>query len=511
MPGQALDEDLGDGAQCVASGSSIARSDHIRSDPFALDARLREAMQAIRTAEPRLGRLLHVLVDHQLYRVLGFSSMHHYVRERLGLSLRKAWALLKIEKTVRRAPAFAEAYARGTLSWVRALALLPVVDRQTADDWIVRANTVTVRQLVDDVNWALNARDIHGAATSLGPPHLALFGPMVPASSGTSLEPAGCHETSSGLSVQIGAAAPRTGVPRIGNVPSASEVCDAEIGFSGPASVVALVREALDAFAREGEPRWMTVERMLRRVVADWEAAPRHRDPIFTRDGWRCTVPACSGRRNLHGHHLRFRSRGGSNEQENRVAVCAAHHLHGIHRGVVRAWGVAPHAVHWELGVRTGAAPLLSFVGDRLVVARPDVGAHPGNDVIGAGAGRENLAHPGLLQGHDVLRRDDAAPEEHDVITAALTQQPNDGREKGVVGARKNRETDRVDVLLHGGLGDHLRCLVQARVDHLEAGVAERARDDLGASVVPVETGFGDEDAQLPTGHAPPQSQAGSR
>ena len=78
-------------------------------------------------------------------------------------------------------------------------------------------------------------------------------------------------------------------------------------------------------------------ERMLRRVVTDWESEPRHSDPVFHRDGWRCAVPACSGRRNLHDHHIRFRSQGGGNERENRVTVCAAHHLHGIHAGHVRA------------------------------------------------------------------------------------------------------------------------------------------------------------------------------
>jgi hypothetical protein len=468
-------------------------------------------MQAIRTAEPRLGHLLRVLVDHQLYRVLGFSSVHHYVRERLGLSVRKAWALLKIEKTVRRAPAFAEAYAQGTLSWVRALALLPVVDRENAVGWVERANAVTVRRLADEVNWVLNARDLYGPATSRGPPPLdtRLGSAVFPNDAAPG--PFECRKTSLASSVQIGAAASRVEVPKVGNAPAGTEVCDAEIGFSGPASVVALMRDALDAFTREGEPRWVAMERLLRRVVADWEAEPRHRDPVFARDGWRCTVPACSGRRNLHDHHLRFRSRGGGNERENRVTVCAAHHLHGIHSGVIRAWGLAPHAVRWELGVRAGGPPLVSYVGDRLVSPRPDVGAHPGHDVIGAGAGREDLTHPGLLQGHDVLRRDDAAPEEHDVVTAALAQQTNDGRKEGVVGARKNREADRVDVLLHGGLGDHLRCLVQTRVDHLETSIAQGARDDLGAPVVPVETGFGDKDAQLSTGHAPPQSQAGSR
>jgi hypothetical protein len=135
--------------------------------------------------------------------------------------------------------------------------------------------------------------------------------------------------------------------------------------------VVALMRETLDAFAEPGASRWSALERVLLNVIAYWEATPRHRDPIFARDGWRCAVPGCSSRRNLHDHHLRYRSRGGGNEHDNRVAVCAAHHLHGIHEGVLRAWGSAPREVHWQLGVRSSAPPLLAYVGDRLCVDAP--------------------------------------------------------------------------------------------------------------------------------------------
>ena len=60
---------------------------------------------------------------------------------------------------------------------------------------------------------------------------------------------------------------------------------------------------------------------------------------------------------------------------------------------------------------------------------------------------------------------------------------------------RQDREADDVDVLLHGGAGDHLGRLVQAGVDDLHARVAQRGGDDLGAAVVAVEAGLGDEHA----------------
>jgi hypothetical protein len=77
-------------------------------------------------------------------------------------------------------------------------------------------------------------------------------------------------------------------------------------------------------------------------------------------------VPACSGRRNLHDHHVRFRSRGGDNRRTNRITVCARHHLRAIHWGLVRGWGTAPHGIRWQLGLDNGgASALLELLGDR--------------------------------------------------------------------------------------------------------------------------------------------------
>ena len=43
---------------------------------------------------------------------------------------------------------------------------------------------------------------------------------------------------------------------------------------------------------------------------------------------------------------------------------------------------------------------------------------------------------------------------------------------------------------------DLLGRLAEAGVDHFHAGIAQRARDDLGAAVVPVEPRLGNDDAQ---------------
>ncbi|OLB95228.1 MAG: hypothetical protein AUH30_15810 [Candidatus Rokubacteria bacterium 13_1_40CM_68_15] len=66
---------------------------------------------------------------------------------------------------------------------------------------------------------------------------------------------------------------------------------------------------------------------------------------------------------------------------------------------------------------------------------------------------------------------------------------------------RQHAEPDGVGVFLHRG-GDHLLgCLVEAGVDDLDAGVAQRAGDDLGAAIVAIQPRLRDDDANLALGH----------
>ncbi len=92
---------------------------------------------------------------------------------------------------------------------------------------------------------------------------------------------------------------------------------------------------------------------------------------VFDRDGWRCTVPGCSSHRNLHAHHIVFRSAGGGDALDNQTTLCAFHHQRGVHAGLVRIQGRAPEGVTYELGLRPGLPPLERYrSGDRLLRAR---------------------------------------------------------------------------------------------------------------------------------------------
>ncbi len=74
--------------------------------------------------------------------------------------LRKTWE----------APALLAPYREGELSWLRALAIAPVVREETAAAWIARAQAATVRRLVDEVEWVVERRAAGVSAAASEPP-----------------------------------------------------------------------------------------------------------------------------------------------------------------------------------------------------------------------------------------------------------------------------------------------------------------------------------------------------
>jgi hypothetical protein len=100
------------------------------------------------------------------------------------------------------------------------------------------------------------------------------------------------------------------------------------------------------------------LEAMLDHAIATWlEVGAQFEDYAdFERDGYRCTVPGCTARRNLQSHHIQFRSAGGPDLAWNRTTLCAHHHHRGVHAGSLAVRGRAPDGLVYTLGVgRFGA------------------------------------------------------------------------------------------------------------------------------------------------------------
>src|SRR5262245_48479599 len=177
----------------------------------------------------------------------------------------------------------------------------------------------------------------------------------------------------------------------------------------------------------------------------------------------------------------------------------------------VWAWGAGgpTRVVETIQAARTAIATPRRLIGSD---GGADVLADEADDVLRGRARREDLLHAHRLERGDVLGRDDPAAEDRHVVGALVVQQLEHALEEIVVRTRQDAQPDGVGVLLHRG-GDHLLGrLVQAGVDDLEAGIAQRAGHDLGPAVVAIEARLGDDDADgAPGTHVCPSRALRSR
>jgi len=251
-----------------------------------------------------------------------------FARERLGMSPRKAHALLRLERACEQSHELRGAFASGRLSWVQAHALVPILELEHSQPWraawVVHASGVSVRRLEEDVERAI------------------VTGELDPRSLCENLQ-TGAHPT----------------VEKPGEWPLAT------LFFVAPTDVARLFKAVLATVQRRIERRNVrtaseseALDAMLEHCFETW-ALPNAKVPrdhrVFERDGWRCTVPGCSSHRNLHNHHIEYRSHGGPDDPWNRTALCAAHHQRAVHQGIghIRIRGRAPDGLRYELPLVT--------------------------------------------------------------------------------------------------------------------------------------------------------------
>jgi hypothetical protein len=378
------------------------------ADAFELDRRLRCALSTEQRLDARIGRLLALVWPRPVHRALGHRTREAYARERLGMDPTRARSLVRLERAAAESERFARSYRTGALSWVKASVLVPLVSADPlgwfVGDWVAWAERVTVRRLREDVELALalSETDPEAFRRSGALPPEARHDREIRATERVSREDlTGAGEDLAGGDREIGATErdakeQTTSADRANAGGSGGEAAEKrEIGatdpyphhhpeplksaphetcwarFFGPADVVRLFRAVLCTVRRrmEREEGRLPTEgealgAMLDHALSTWGAldaktAKRHK--VFARDGWRCAVPGCTSMQNLHDHHIRFRSAQGSDDLENRVTLCAFHHLRGVHRGLLRCVGRAPDGLRWEMGIRPGVTPLLAY------------------------------------------------------------------------------------------------------------------------------------------------------
>lgn len=330
-------------------------------DPFGLDTRLRRVIRLEQRRDTELAPLLRVVTDCEHEWRCCYQTRDAYARERLGMSARKARALLRLERVGDVCPELRDAYRAGVLSWVQAQLLARLVVGGDAENhdlgaWVAWARTVTVRKLEETVDQALVLREADVLGRLGCPEQLAASTPEERDAAEEAAERQTCAlPTALGGGVRLRVTAPVEIAQLFRRV-----LCSVRLALERESGRLPSEGEGFEVMLDGALQAWEVEDRWLR-------SRSRRELAIFERDGWRCTVPGCSSRRNLHRHHIRFRSAGGCDGPENQTTLCAFHHLRGVHEGRIRIGGQAPDALWFELGTRSGRAPLARFrSGDRV-------------------------------------------------------------------------------------------------------------------------------------------------
>jgi hypothetical protein len=287
-------------------------------DARSLDARARALLAQRRGREERLGRLLRRIRDERLHREAGYRWFETYCRERLGMAPRSVRERLWLETRLDELPALREAYAAGRMPRTKVTLIARAATPADVDERIAEACATTWQQLDRQERAEEDRRDRAAG-------RYRVWGPL---------------DAAETMALALGVA---------------RAWLRSQTGES--ATDGAALAAMADHFVVVWAPQ-----------LAAWRAT-RSRKEVMLRHGGVCGVPGCS-RPAQHEHHVVFRSHGGGDERENRVALCAAHHLHGVHRGYLAVQGVAGRRLLWTVPA-TGDAWETRGADDVRRVARP--------------------------------------------------------------------------------------------------------------------------------------------
>lgn len=389
----------------------------VPADPVEAHHLVSRLVLARRRLELYLGRMLRTMADYSLARQALFASICHYSAERLGLGASTTSRIIARERKLIRRQAYFDALVSGRISPTQADSLLRLPDLVPDKAWITFAEGRTCRSVEDAVRDFLaicarepeffrqrgwgppspddefrvrleqaeaeraqalrNARSGAKAAPSAGPAGTEdPPGPTGTAISADGAGPAGAEDkpappgTSAIGRQEVEARLARAGLSIFSLTPRPG-TDRWPIRIFVPEEVVAVIAEA-EAAARQLAGEELSPEQCLMLFIADFLAMASEyermltarRRRILARSQYRCAVPGCRIRRNLHVHHVVFRSQGGSDGDENLVALCPAHHLRGVHEGRLRIRKEAGQTVLWELGMYRGH-PVQVYLGER--------------------------------------------------------------------------------------------------------------------------------------------------
>jgi hypothetical protein len=307
-----------------------------------LDQRLAEAVEENERSERLICDCLLAMAERRGYEKFGFADIYYYAEGRFGFSPRKTRYLLHLAQQLQRFPQIKEALAQGRLGWTKASRIARVATPEDEAMWLDSALSLSVRELDQKINaerdaagvkiraWLTNdqaavwdyalevCRRVNGADLDVGHCLELIAGEFIAtyAHRAYTIEETECVEGAMAEDHR-----------ELENAPSDEEAAAAELRVCPDTDDL----PCPTASAQYGRT---------------WRF-------VLERDAYRCQYPDCGARKELHVHHIIFRSHSGkkgrrrSNSPQNLVTVCVFHHRM-IHAGTIGVKGEAPSQLVWR-------------------------------------------------------------------------------------------------------------------------------------------------------------------
>jgi len=386
----------------LAAPEPPARDSEFMSGDEKAERVVREIIQIVRVqdyVERELGRLLCDMSRHGDWTTLGFRSLGHYARERLGMSERTAAHRASVARKLARLPVLENAYRDGTLRREAAGVVASILGHRASfedqETWLAHARCNSIRRLRDERrlcehDWRQREEDPVQALAGVTPPggaprttrgkskRRARSRPPTDAEWLASLhrEPGRTRDRLEHAMPEWDQTEPRSGVDCANVFLTFRAPRDLAEGFL---SAVDAARRYLEWVANEtrpmdGEPAslrtarafasrclrvpaWAGLWVLLEDYAKTWDdpaSFPRRQwHKTYERDGWRCMAPGCTSRKQMDCHHIDYRAHRGSDELPNLLTLCRYHHQQGEHGRYASVRGTAPAGLLWRLGPPT--------------------------------------------------------------------------------------------------------------------------------------------------------------
>jgi hypothetical protein len=334
-----------------------------------------------------IGRLAEMFWKADGWRRLGYATEPQYARERLGLSLTAVKAKRRLARKLGHLPDLDRAVSERRLGYEAARLVSGVATPDTVRAWVERAERRTVKLLREEIDGAGMVSRLMSDDAPAPPPEEfmeALEALETHVMSGAAFADAArvCDDGSaSGVAATDGAGTSGVAAIERASFTRGDPAADVVRSVARAAGALAAAwhagqksaacraegRVTLRLRVREGTYgyyRWL--ERMHQRfrpekigflrflcvsLIDAWKHALPPRvayGHIYARERFRCLCPVCT-RGDDQPHHLKPRSRGGGEEDDNLAGICTWCHLEGVHGGRLHAEPPA-RCITWRIG-----------------------------------------------------------------------------------------------------------------------------------------------------------------